>query len=113
MPNSAINVSFSAGQNIFRKGDPGNDMFAILSGRVEIRSGDVVLDSLESGEIFGEMALIDNNPRSADAFAVTDCELEEIGEQAFLFRVGEAPFFALKVMKTMAARLRTANENKK
>lgn len=111
MSTSSQNVTFSSGQRIFSKGDVGHSMFVILSGQVEIRSGDQVLNTLETGEIFGEMALVDKSPRSADAIALTDVELEEIGERAFLFRVGETPFFALKVMRSLTARLRAANES--
>jgi CRP-like cAMP-binding protein len=55
---------------------------------------------------FGEMALIDGGTRSATAIAKTDCKLVPITEKQFLFMVQETPFFALRVMRTLTARLR-------
>ena len=60
--------------------------------------------------IFGEMALIDNEPRSATAIAVTDVELVAVTEKQFLFLVGQTPYFALKVMRVLAQRLRVTNK---
>lgn len=100
--------TFKAGETIFKKGDPGDLMHIIKTGSVEILVGDKIIELLGPGEFFGEMALIDSQPRSANAVARTDCEIESITEKKFLFRVQEMPFFALKVMKVMAARLRTA-----
>ena len=110
MSNLSGKTTFTAGQRIFSQGEQGQVMFIILSGKVEIRSNNNLLMTLEEGELFGEMALVDKSPRSADAIALTDCELEEINERSFLFRVGETPFFALKIMRTLAARLRIANQ---
>jgi CRP-like cAMP-binding protein len=59
---------------------------------------------------FGEMALVDQAPRSATALAKTDCTVIPINEQRFLFMVEETPFFALTVMRTLTARLRRMDE---
>jgi CRP/FNR family transcriptional regulator, cyclic AMP receptor protein len=59
--------------------------------------------------IFGEMALIDNAPRSATAVAVSDAKLVSVSEKQFLFLISNTPYFALNVMRVMARRLRTAN----
>jgi CRP/FNR family cyclic AMP-dependent transcriptional regulator len=59
--------------------------------------------------MFGEMALVDSAPRSADAVAVTDVTLVPISEKQFLFLVSQTPFFALKVMRVLARRLRASN----
>ncbi len=56
------------------------------------------------------MALIDQAPRSADAIAVTDVTLVPVSEKQFLFLVSQTPFFALKVMRVLARRLRAANK---
>jgi CRP/FNR family cyclic AMP-dependent transcriptional regulator len=61
---------------------------------------------LGADSIFGEMALIDNEPRSATAVAVTDVELVPVAEKQFLFLVSQTPHFALKVMRALAQRLR-------
>jgi CRP-like cAMP-binding protein len=59
--------------------------------------------------IFGEMALIDSSRRSADAVAVTDGTIIPVTEKQFLWMVTQTPFFALRVMRVLAQRLRTAN----
>jgi len=103
--------SFAAGQHIFRDGEKGEEMFFVKCGTVQIVMSGMVAETLSQGEFFGEMALIDQQPRSADAIAVTDCELEALTEGQFLVRVQRAPFFALRVMRAMAPRLRAANQN--
>ena len=65
---------------------------------------------LSADDIFGEMALIDSEPRSATALAVTDVELVAVSEKQFLFLVSQTPYFALKVMRTLAQRLRKSNK---
>ena len=59
---------------------------------------------------FGEMALIDKKPRSATVTAATDVEMVPVNERQFLFLVSQTPFFALKVMRVLAGRLRIANK---
>jgi len=81
-------------------------MFAIVEGTVEIVRGDAVRETLGAGEFFGEMSLIDKSPRSATARAKTDCRIVAIDEKRFGFMVQQTPFFALEVMRTLAARLR-------
>ena len=98
--------SFSSGETIFEKGQPGDVMYLIKDGKVDIKAGDKVVKSLEAGEIFGEMALIDNEPRSASAVALTDCTLLPVNEERFLFFVQKTPYFSLYLMKVLADRLR-------
>jgi CRP/FNR family cyclic AMP-dependent transcriptional regulator len=102
--------AFKAGEVIFSEGELGHEMFVIQSGHVEIRRGNRVLGTLSEKSIFGEMALIDDAPRSATAVAATDVNLVPVGEKQFLFLVSETPFFALNVMRTLVRRLRASNE---
>lgn len=102
--------SFKAGETIFSAGDEGTAMYVVKSGTVEIRVSGKAFDSVKPGGVFGEMALIDRAPRSADAVAGTDCEVVEVDEKLFGFLVSEAPFFALEVMRVMADRLRRMNK---
>jgi CRP/FNR family cyclic AMP-dependent transcriptional regulator len=95
---------------IFKEGDQGDEFFIIVRGRVEIRSGDRLLETLEADGIFGEMALIDDSPRSASAVASSDVTLAPIKENQFLFLVQNTPFFALSVMRVLARRLRRQNK---
>lgn len=101
--------SFKAGETIFKAGDEGHEFFVVRTGTVAVRLGNRTLDMLGEGEIFGEMALIDNEPRSADVVAETDCTLVPVGEKQFLFMTSEAPYFALSLMRVLVRRLRTAN----
>ncbi|MEP7067601.1 MAG: cyclic nucleotide-binding domain-containing protein [Usitatibacter sp.] len=99
-----------AGEVIFRAYDMGAEMYVVLSGEIELTIGSRVVETLGPGEPFGEMALIDQTPRTATAIARTDCDLAVISEKRFLFMVQQTPHFALQIMKVMADRLRKMNE---
>ena len=98
---------FASGDIIFAEGDKGDKMYVVRAGEVEIERDGKVVETLSSGGIFGEMALIDGSPRAATARAKTD-EIAPITEKSFLFLVHETPFFAIAVMRTLAERLRRA-----
>jgi CRP/FNR family cyclic AMP-dependent transcriptional regulator len=102
--------SFKAGSVIFREGDEARELFVIKSGQVRIQIGNRTITELAADSIFGEMALIDNEPRSATALAATDVELVAVTEKQFLFLVSQTPCFALKVMRVLAQRLRATNK---
>jgi CRP/FNR family transcriptional regulator, cyclic AMP receptor protein len=102
--------SFRAGDTIFREGEDALDLFVIKSGQVRIQVGNRTVAELASDTIFGEMALIDDEPRSATAIAATDVELVPVSEKQFLFLVSQTPYFALKVMRVLAQRLRKTNK---
>jgi CRP/FNR family cyclic AMP-dependent transcriptional regulator len=109
--NGIATRSAKAGEVIFKEGDEARQLFAIKSGEVAIQLGNRTLAELPANSIFGEMALIDDAPRSATAVAKTDVELVAISEKQFLFLVSQTPFFALKVMRVLARRLRATNKN--
>ena len=102
--------SAKAGEIIFKEGDEAEQLFVIKSGQIGIQLGNRRLADLSANSIFGEMALIDDAPRSATAVAITDVELVPVSEKQFLFLVSQTPFFALKVMRVLAARLRATNK---
>ncbi|MBL8156085.1 MAG: cyclic nucleotide-binding domain-containing protein, partial [Anaerolineae bacterium] len=93
--------SFAAGTPIFRAGDAGSDMYVIRDGSVVISRGDVVLNTLTAGDVFGEMALIDGSPRSADATAGTDCLIVPVNAERFDRMVQITPHFARTIMKVL------------
>lgn len=101
---------FAAGDTIFTEGEHGDEFFVVVRGEVEIRSGNRRLETLGQNSIFGEMALIDDSPRSATVVALTECTVAPIKENQFLFLVRNTPFFALRVMRVLAARLRRQNK---
>jgi CRP/FNR family cyclic AMP-dependent transcriptional regulator len=102
-------VFYAAGSTIFEIGQPRDAMFIVQEGEVEIKVGDKTVETVVAEEFFGEMALIDGGIRSASAVAKTDRKLVPINEKQFLFMVQETPFFAIRVMRTLAARLRQVN----
>ena len=94
---------------IFKEGDRGDRMYVVKAGNVELRVVGQTIETLESGDILGEMAMLDNEPRSATAVASTDCQIVPIDQQKFQFLLKETPYFAIEVMQIMARRLRRMN----
>ena len=103
-------LSFASGEVIFRAGDPGDNMYVVRSGEVEIELNGKVIETVASGGFFGEMALIDGSPRVATCRAKTNCEVAAINEKNFVILVDEMPYFALFVMRTLVSRLRLMDQ---
>jgi CRP/FNR family transcriptional regulator, cyclic AMP receptor protein len=99
-----------AGEALFTEGEPGDVMYAVIEGRVEITIGGQVVDEVGPAGILGELALIDASPRAATARAAVASRVTRIDKKHFMFLVQEHPTFALQVMGVMADRLRHANE---
>jgi len=99
-------ISIPSGQEIFKDGDRGDAMYVVLSGTVSIVHNGKWIEDVDSGSIFGEMALIDDQPRSASAVAKSDVQLARVDQKRFEFLVQYSPFFAVEVMRIMAKRLR-------
>ena len=102
-------ASLKPGETLFSEGDPALCMYVVRSGTVRIASGNTVLEEIGAGSILGEMALIEDTPRSATVTAVTDCEIAMVDHRRFLFLVQQTPSFALNVMKVLSHRLREMN----
>jgi CRP/FNR family cyclic AMP-dependent transcriptional regulator len=105
----------SRGATIFKKGDPGNSLFAIVAGTVKIDvpsagGRDAVFNLVQEGEILGEIALLDGQPRTADATAMTDCVLIVIDRRDFVPLVTARPEIALKLIEVLCTRLRHATQ---
>jgi CRP-like cAMP-binding protein len=100
----------AAGETLFLRGDAGTTMFAVLEGEIVLTVGDLVVERLGPGAIFGEMALIEHLPRTATATAFVPTKVVEIDQKRFLYLVQNTPFFALDVMRTMAGRLRRMDD---
>jgi CRP/FNR family cyclic AMP-dependent transcriptional regulator len=99
-------TTLSPGEWVFRQGEKGDSMYVLLEGDVDIIVGETVVETAERGALLGEMALIDNSPRSASAVARTPCRLVAINRKRFIFMVQQTPNFSIHVMKVMAERLR-------
>ena len=111
----AIPQTVKSGTTIFARGDPGTSLFAVCSGTVKISAPspggrDAVFNLIMDGAIFGEIAVLDGLPRSADAIAITDCSLMVIERRHFISLVHERPEFALKLIEILCGRLRHTTE---
>lgn len=104
---------FSTGEKIFAEGDLGTEMYIIQEGEVHIvkHLGDEhkVLTSLEKGDFFGEMAVIENAPRTADAVAHTEVTLLAINGSRFDEMIRKNPEIAIRIIRKYSRRLREAN----
>jgi CRP/FNR family transcriptional regulator, cyclic AMP receptor protein len=105
----AVPTPYAPGQVIFEEGQTRDFMYVVKKGEVDILIRGQVVETVGEDGFFGELALIDHSPRSAAAIAKTDSILIKIDERQFLYLVQETPFFALLVMRTMAARIRRRN----
>jgi CRP-like cAMP-binding protein len=88
-------------------------MYVVKSGSLQILDGNYVYETVSAGGIVGEMALVDRSPRSATARAIEPSTVIPIDERRFLFMVQQTPFFSLRLMRVMTARLRAMNERAK
>lgn len=102
--------TYKPGETIFDKGSDGGIMYIIIEGEIEIQVDGVVVGKLFEGQILGEMALVQNEPRSATAVAVTDTKIVPIDRDAFLYIVKQEPLFALFVMKDLSHKIRVLNQ---
>lgn len=98
--------TFDAGATVFAVEDAADCMYVVVYGVVEIRLDGIVLERVKPGGIIGEMALIDDLPRSATAVAMEEARLSVVDKKRFLFLVQNHPYFALQVMQVLANRLR-------
>jgi len=108
--NDPMAEKFPAGQTVFRAGDPGEHMFAVVKGSVDIIINGKTVETVEAGGVFGEMALVEDKARVATTVVKSDAELVRIDRKRFLFLVQQTPYFSLQLMAIMAERLRHMNE---
>jgi CRP-like cAMP-binding protein len=104
-----------AGTTIFVKDDPGTGLFAVSAGIVKISvpspdGREAILNLVYPGEVFGEIALLDGQTRTADAIAMTDCELIVVERRDFVSLVREDPKIALAMISLLCTRLRFVSQ---
>jgi CRP/FNR family transcriptional regulator/CRP/FNR family cyclic AMP-dependent transcriptional regulator len=107
--------TFRASEAIFHRDDPGQVLYVIKEGRVRIRltspeGQEVALAVFGPGESFGEMAILDGQPRSADAIAIDKVEVFTLQRLDFVHVVKQHPDIAVAVMKTLSQRIRQGNQ---
>ncbi len=106
--------TFEPGQRIVTAGEPGYCMYVVLSGKAEVTAGDKILATLSAGEFFGEVALVDDGPRSADVTALDACKLLRITNTTIGVLAGLEPGAAIHLLaaigRCLVARLRTCQQ---
>lgn len=100
---------FRTGEVIFNAGDPGEMMYVVQSGQVDILIGGLLVETVGEGGVIGELAMVDQRGRAATAVAHTDSKLVAIDRQQFEEMLENSPQFAQQVMQIMSERLRTAD----
>lgn len=108
-------AEFAAGEVLFSEGDPGDAMFILREGRIELRKRVEGAEQLlkvvdKPNDFFGEMAVLDDLPRSATAVATVDSSVLIVDDEAFEQLVLENGKFALKVIKVLSDRVRCTNQ---
>ena len=107
-------IAFKAGETIISEGDQGNTAFFIVTGSVDVRIGQGAeartVGTLGTGEVFGEMCLIEPGPRSATITALTDVECLAASYEEFIDAIETYPERAVGFMKTLVRRLRQMND---
>ena len=103
--------SFQIGQAIVTKGEAGVGFYLILEGAVEVRSGGKSLSKLGPGQFFGEMSIIDNQPRSADVVAIENSRVLILSAWSFKTLISDNPKIALKMMQEFVRRLRESDKS--
>jgi CRP/FNR family cyclic AMP-dependent transcriptional regulator len=99
-------IALPAGHVIFEKGEPGEDLYVIATGEVAIRDGAVELARLSSRDFFGELAVLDREPRSAAAVCVSDCELLRLGGADLGELMARRPQIKEEILQVLVRRVR-------
>ncbi len=109
--NTLQNNTFSRGTPIIHKGEEGDSMFIISSGKVKIHDGEHIVALMEAGNFFGEFSLLDAAPRSMSVTALEDVETISINREIFYNLLKNQPEVAQKIISTLTTRLRGQNES--
>lgn len=108
-------AKYEAGQKVFSFGEPGDSLYVVIQGRIELFVKDttgskIVLTVCEPGEVFGELSLFDGGSRTASAVALDDAELFILGRTELLSFLRQHPDAALDLLATMGQRIRSTDE---
>ena len=98
------------GEVLFSQGEPGDCMYVLLEGAVDIIVNHEVVEHSTSGSLLGEMALIDNSNRAATVVATEPCRLAKVDDKRFNFMIQNNPFFAKHVMQVLVKRVRQMSQ---
>lgn len=111
----ALARSFGAGELIWHKGDPGLSMMAVMAGTVRIslpavKGKEIILADLPAGELFGEMAMLDGKPRSANVTSLTKCELLVLERHHVIPLLKNNPAACFRLMEMLCTKIRRSDE---
>lgn len=111
----AVMQKTKAGTTLFRKGDTGSRLYAVYSGAVKIttpseKGKDAILNTIGSGQVFGEIAALDGGVRTADAVTLVDCEFMIIERRDIVDLMRDHPDVAHKFIEVLCARIRRTSE---
>jgi CRP-like cAMP-binding protein len=101
--------NYEQGEVIFKEGDSGDSMFIVINGEVSIKKKEKIIAKLEKGASLGEMALLDNEPRSANAVADKDSVLLKINQDVFYELMEGNADIMKQIVRLLTSRLRDAN----
>jgi len=102
--------NFESGHKVVSKGDPGDGFYLIFEGAAEVRSDGKTLSKLGPGQFFGEMSILDNQPRSADVVTVEPSRILFLSALSFKTLIFANPKIALKMLQEFVQRLRSTNK---
>jgi CRP/FNR family cyclic AMP-dependent transcriptional regulator len=104
----ADEVKVHPGSELMKEGEPGREMFIVAEGWAKVTRKGRKIGSVGPGEVVGELALLDQGPRSATVTAETPMTMYVLAPRAFSVLMSDAPMVSFKIAKTLAARLRQA-----
>ena len=111
----AITLKLPGGRDLFQKGDEGDALYGVISGKIgiSVRSAngrEVILNVIEPGDVFGEIALLDGLPRTADARAMEDCVLAKIRRRDFIPFLEREPRLGIHLLELLCERIRWTSD---
>jgi len=99
-------LDVSENETIFEQGDPGDSLYVIVEGKVRVHDGDRLLNYLGESDVFGEMALLDPEPRLASVTTVEPTRLFRLDQEPFYELMAERPEVATGIIRVLAGHLR-------
>lgn len=103
-------VAVATGDVVFNAGDEGDAMYVVIAGEIDLIVNGTTVETVGPDGMFGELALIDREPRTATAVAKSDSTLVRVEPAQFMLMVRQTPFFATDVIRLLAYRLRRMDE---
>lgn len=109
-----VYVNFKAGDIIFNEGDIGQHLFLILNGDIEIykymEGRNIVLATIKKGDVFGEMAILGDEKRTASAKVVSEtAQLMQVTKEYFIEQIKKNPTFVFNILRNLSKRLENIN----